>query len=184
MYLVHLAIFVKFDLLQSIHPSTIDMSYAHEGQGTVLGIKDDNNNWNIQGHRQRIIEVNNEALDLFAQLYDEPGTLALHARLPALHASEVLSVLEKFACQPRRLGDLKGELFLNSICGTKLNAQKNGIIRHDTQFPRSVEQWILSGSHFYVGNPFYRTPQAVCKQHHDYDPLDLTMLPDAYLASH
>jgi hypothetical protein len=62
------------------------MSYAHEGQGIALGIKDDNNDWNIQGHRRRIIEVDNEALDLFAQLYDEPGTLALHARLPALHA--------------------------------------------------------------------------------------------------
>jgi len=156
------------------------MSYSHEGQGIALGIKDDNNNWNIQGHRRRIIEVDSKALDLFAQLYDEPGTLALHARLPALHAGEILSVLEKFAHQPRRLGDLKNKYYPTEMWH-ETNAQKDGTIRYDTQFPLNVEQWILSGSHFYVGLPLYRTPQTVCRQHHDYDPLDLLLLPDAYL---
>jgi hypothetical protein len=39
------------------------------------------------------------------------GNAALEARLPALHARPLVSVLEKFALQPRRLGDLKGEYF-------------------------------------------------------------------------
>jgi hypothetical protein len=51
-------------------------------------------------------------LALFAKLYDEAGTDALEARLPALHARQLLNVLEKFAAQPRRLGDLQGEYVL------------------------------------------------------------------------
>ena len=103
---------MKFDLIANlIHPSTIDMSYAHEGQGIVLGIKDDNNDWNIQGHRRRIIEVDSEALDLFAQLYDEPGTLALHARLPSPTCQRSAFGIGKVRLSPRRLGDLKGGYF-------------------------------------------------------------------------
>jgi hypothetical protein len=39
----------------------------------------------------------------------------------------------------------------------------------------------LSGPHFFVGTPFYKTPRTECTQNSHYDILDLTTLPDDYL---
>ena len=60
-------------------------------------------------------------------------------------------------------------------------AQRDGTIQRDTQFPESPEQWVLSGPHFFVGSPFYKTPRAECTQNSHYDILDLQTLPDDYL---
>ena len=60
-------------------------------------------------------------------------------------------------------------------------AQRDGTIKRQTQFPASPEQWILSGPHFFVGNPFSQTPRAVCDTNRSYDRLDLIDLPEDYL---
>jgi hypothetical protein len=160
--------------------SVVDACYSHAGFGQLEGIKDSNNNWNLSGHKRRIIQIDEDALSLFAALYDEPGTRAAQARLPVIHSQEVLSVLEKFARQPRRLGDLKDEYFSTEMWH-ETNTQKDGTICRDTQFPPDARQWILSGPHFYVGTPLYKTPRRVCTEKGHYDPLDLELLPDAYL---
>lgn len=165
-------------------PQTVDACYNHDGKGSTPGIKDEGDkgrsNWNTNGHRDRLISVGTHQLALFAQLYDEAGTPPLQARLPALHARQLISVLEKFAAQPRRLGDLKGE-YLSLEMWHETNQQKDGTIRRDTQFPADAGQWVLSGPHFFVGTPFYKTPRAVCTANSHYDCLDLTHLPDDYL---
>ncbi|MCX2690929.1 class I SAM-dependent DNA methyltransferase [Pseudomonas sp. DCB_CB] len=169
-------------------PGTIDQSFAHDGIGRVPGIKEEMElpdgrvkvKWNLDGHRDRIIEVGKHELALFAQLYDDAGTDALEARLPALHALQLINVLEKFAAQPRRLADLKGQYF-STVMFDETYAQRDGTIKRDTQFPENPEQWILSGPHFFVGNPFYNTPRAVCDTNKAYDKLDLVTLPDDYL---
>ena len=163
-------------------PKTIDTCFDHNGYGEVIGIKNDNNEWNIAGHKNRIIEVDDKVLELFATLYDEVGTPALHARLPALHSKELLQVLEKFANQPQRLGDLRGQYYSTpSTCWNEVNAQQDGTMTRQTQFPRLIDQWILSGPHFFVGTPLYQTPRKVCETHKAYDSLDLVNLPDDYL---
>jgi hypothetical protein len=169
-------------------PGTIDQSFAHDGNGQVPGIKEEMElpdgrvkvKWNFDGHRDRIIEVGQHELALFAQLYDEAGTDTLEARLPALHARQLTNVLEKFAAQPRRLGDLKGQYF-STVMFDETYAQRDGTIKRDTRFPENPEQWVLSGPHFFVGNPFYNTPRAVCETNKAYDKLDLETLPDDYL---
>ncbi|TGD72204.1 hypothetical protein E4634_16185 [Mangrovimicrobium sediminis] len=169
-------------------PSTVDTSFAHAGQGQVPGIKEEieaangavKTIWNTNGHRDRIIEIGEHELALFAQLYDETGTDALEARLPALHARPLINVLEKFAAQPRRLGDMKGQYF-STVMFDETNAQRDGTIKRNTSFPNSSEEWILSGPHFFVGSPFYKTPRAECMQNSHYDILDLQTLPDDYL---
>jgi hypothetical protein len=160
--------------------NTVEICYNHDGKGPVGGIKDENNNWNLNGHKNRIIEVNNETLQLFARLYDAAGTPGNQARLPAIHAQQLISVLEKFAKYPRKLSDLKGE-YVSTVMWDETNAQKAGIIKRETRFAKSPEDLILSGPHFFVGNPCYKTPRRVCTQNSHYDTLDLTILPDDYL---
>lgn len=161
-------------------PSTVDQCFSHHGEGPVPGIKDENSKWNTKGHSSRILHIDLATLSTFAELYDEKGTPPLQARLPAIHSQVLISVLEKFAKQPKRLGDLKGE-YTSLEMWHETNAQDDGTIERATQFPESPQQWVLSGPHFFVGNPFYKTPRAECTQNSHYDVLDLTDLPADYL---
>lgn len=162
-------------------PKTIDSCLTHNGEGQVPGIKqDDGSDWDESGHRDRVIEVNADTLGLFASLYDEEGTPPLQARLPALHARQLLNVLKRFAAQPTRLGDL-GDDYYSTQHWNEVNAQQDGTMQRSTQFPASADQWILSGPHFFVGSPMYKTPRAVCTEKGHYDVLDLERLPDDYL---
>jgi hypothetical protein len=161
-------------------PKTVDSCFQHSGQGPVPGIKDENNNWNVYGHASRLILVSENELSLFAQLYDPEGTPPSQARLPALHSQELVQVLEKFAAQPRKLGDMEGEYF-STQHWNETTSQQDSTIRRETRFPDSSNELILSGPHFFVGNPFYQTPKAECTKNADYDNLDLTSLSENYL---
>lgn len=172
---------ISFSHIANLYiPPTVDACFAHGGHGLVPGIKDDDHKWNVTGHRDRIIAVGREELTLFARLYDESGTPSLQARLPALHSLQLIGVLRKFAAQPKRLGDLQGG-YISTEMWHETNAQKDGTIRRETRFPAHAGEWILSGPHFFVGNPFFQTPKAKCNTHRAYDILDLTTLPDDYL---
>ncbi len=169
-------------------PQTVDACFCHNGEGEIPGIKEEMElpdgrvkvRWCFEGHRDRIVEVSSENLALFAKLYDEEGTDPLAARLPCLHAKQMISVLQKFANQNRRLADLK-DTYYSTVMFDETNAQKDGTIQRNTRFPQSTEEWVLSGPHFYVGNPFYNTPRALCNTNKAYDNLDLLTLPDDYL---
>jgi len=128
-----------------------------------------------------LIPVGEKSLGLFAQLYDDPGTPARQARLPALHSQQLQSVLEKFAAAPKRLGDLQGD-YIALEMWHETNAQKDGTIRRDTSFPADPAELVLSGPHFYVGSPLYKTPRAVCTEKGHYDCLDLCNLPLNYIS--
>ncbi|KAF0282825.1 Eco57I restriction-modification methylase domain-containing protein [Spiribacter roseus] len=173
---------VKFVSIANLFmPKTIDASLAHAGEGLVGGIKDEETgDWNEAGHIGRVIEITSQELSLFAKLYDEDGTEAIEARLPALHAKQLLHVLYKFSTQPKRLADL-GNTYYSTQHWNEVNAQNDGTIKRKTRFPEGVEEWILSGPHFFVGCPLYKTPRSICKEKGDYDVLDLHDLPDNYL---
>lgn len=171
----------KFDNIANLFlPKTIDGCYQPGSSREVGGIKNDEDEWNLEGHPDRILTVTHKELSLFARLYDEPGTPAEAARLPALHAKQLLGVLEKFAAQPKRLGDLQGE-YISLEMWHETNAQKDGTIRRKTCFPKDTGEWILSGPHFFVGNPFFQTPREDCNTHRAYDVLHLETLPADYL---
>src|SRR5699024_6420475 len=160
-------------------PATIDGCYQPANNRPVMGIKNEQDQWNIEGHPDRIIHNTEKELALFAQLYDEPGTDPLEARLPALHARQLLKVLEKFAAQPKRLGDLQGE-YSSTEMWHETNAQNDGTIRRETTFPESANQWTLSGPLFLVGTTSYKSRRAECTSNKAYDNLDLNPLPDDY----
>lgn len=165
-------------------PATVTASLEHAGGGAVPGIKRDEGGWNTTGHASRVIDVDEALLSTFAQLYDAPDTSALQARLPAVHSRALVSVLEKFARVPRRLGDLQGDYY-TTVCFDETGAQKDGTIRRrsasEQGFISDPAKFVLSGPHFFVGNPLYKTPRTVCSTPRAYDPLDLEFLPDDYL---
>ena len=171
----------NFKTLANIfHPSTVNASLEHHGGGLTPAIKRDEGSWDFNGHRNRIIEVDADLLATFAKLYDSTNTPTMQARLPAVHSRELVSVLEKFARVERRLGDLQDSYFTLEMWH-ETGAQKDGTIRRSTNFVESPADFVLSGPHFFVGNPLNKTPRAICTEKGHYDTLDLENLPDNYL---
>ena len=169
-------------------PKTIDEIFSKDETGPVPGLKDIvitpdgkvNSKWGTTAHASRAISIGQDNLALFAKLYDGEGTPATFARLPALHSEQLISVLEKFAAQPKSLGDLQGD-FISLEMWHETNAQKEETITRETKFPQETKQWVLSGPHFFVGNPFYKTPRYPCKLSSDYDVVELESIPIDYL---
>ena len=165
-------------------PTTLDASYLHDGSGMAGGIKNETDEWNTAGHADRIVRVGDAQLAVFAQLYDEPGTPPCRARLPALHAGQLSSVLAKLAAYPRRLADLGEDYFSTQHWNEKLQQDDGTILRNadrSSPFAATPEDWVLSGPHFSLANPLYQTPKTICATHRAYDGLDLETLPDNYL---
>jgi hypothetical protein len=165
-------------------PSTVDACYSHDGNGVVDGYKNGFGRWNTAGHADRIVLVGEDQLTVFAKLYDDPGTSPRHARLPALHAGALSSVLKKLVVYPRRLGDLDDDYF-STVMFDETYAQRDGtIIRNadrSAPFAASPEDWVLSGPHFFVANPLNKTPRRICSEKAHYDSLDLEIIADNYL---
>ena len=165
-------------------PTTLDASYLHDGSGMADGIKNIADEWNTAGHAERIVRVGDKQLTVFAQLYDEPGTPPRRARLPALHAGKLSSVLAKLVAYPRRLADL-GDEYYSSGMWHETNQQQDGtIIRNadrSAPFAKNTQDWVLSGPHFYLANPLHQTPKAICSTHRAYDGINLEALPADYL---
>lgn len=161
------------------HPSTIRGCHQHTGVGAIPGIKDENNNWSIAAHRGRVVNIGMDELTLFAQLFDDDGTSALEARLPTIHSSTMVPVLRQFA-KAQRLGD-SGFRYFPSEMLNEARAVRAGTIQREVRFPVNSEELVLSGSHFFVGSPLYKTPRRECSDPSHYDVIDLTVIPDDYL---
>ena len=168
------------DIANLFAPATVDSCLHHDGRGRVPEIKDEHKGWNTAGHADRVVEVNIQALDSFATLYDKPDTPPLKARLPALHAKALLTVLRKLAAHPRRVDDLTETLFVTAHWHETMS-QHDGTTCRETRFPDNPGELVLSGPHFFVGNPLNKTPRRECTQNSHYDVLDLTTLPKDYL---
>ena len=175
----------QFDLIANLYtPITVDACYQHDGQGLPGGIKSFSDEWNTSGHLDRIVTITGDALETFAKLFDEPGTPARRACLPAVHAGALSSVLAKLATYPRRMSDL-GSDYASAEMWHETSQQRDGTIsrRPATEygFSGNPTEWVLSGPHFFVANPFHQTPMRVCNTHRAYEKPDLETLPDDYL---
>ena len=158
---------------------TVDASLAHDGYGPIPGIKTDDNKWNLAGHKARLIRVGQEDLEVYSALYDKPSTPALQAKLPNLHCAPLADAVRTLAKVPLRIGDFNDRYYATRLWD-ETGAQKDGTIRRETRFADSLDEWIVSGPHFFVGNPFFKTPNRICNHNQAYTRLDLTTLPIDY----
>ncbi|WP_127716712.1 N-6 DNA methylase [Halobacteriovorax sp. HLS] len=158
------------------HPNTIDESFNHNGDGDAPGIKE-GGKWSTRGHSNRIIRVTENELKLFSQMLD--GAPSVCGRLPVLHSSSLSQVLLKFNQSNRKLMDISEECFATQMWN-EVTSQDDGSIEKITDF-QSIDSFVMSGPHFYVGNPLNKTPRRVCTANMHYDVLDLMDLEDNYL---
>ena len=171
-----------FGMIANLYdPLTIRECLNHDGAGPIPGIKDANGNWQLKGHRSRVIIVNNFTLGRLGAILD-PEVHPDQVRLPMLHSRELADTLIKITQVPRRLGDLKGEYVQDAMWHeTNDGKTPDPVFRRETAFYGVPEHIILSGPIFSLGNPLAKCPRPRCKHNQDYDVIDLTAIPDDYL---
>ena len=172
---------VSFDTISNLYEvKSIAECYEKDASDPVPGIKDEKGGWNVKGHPDRIIHVTEKELGIFAKLFDGNEAWKNWARLPMLHAKELMDVLERFLEQETTLASLGKQVFITQ-CFSETGSQKNGTIGRNVHFPQSSGDMIYSGPHIGVANPLFKTSRRICKFNSDYDNLDLSSLPEEYL---
>lgn len=160
------------------HPNTVDACFAHDGYGLCGGKKDKNNKWNINGHKDRIVYYNEERLRVIADALEE-GADWNFVKLPSIYVQEVVDVLEKFSFFKTHLSNY------NCIISEGLHevgSVDKGIMKRFTSYPQLDKyEMIYSGPHFYVGNPFYKSPRKECILNSDYDTVNTTSISDNFI---
>ncbi|MEH0108889.1 DNA methyltransferase [Tersicoccus sp. MR15.9] len=159
------------------HPDTVARSLVHDGSGEVPGLKDDEGNWDQRPHSDRIIDVDETVLAVWADILDEPGTPPVQARMvyPVNRASS--RVLEKLSKAPR-----VRELGLQYSSGwNETTDRKKGYFEVGSAVPTSWDDVILQGPHFTVANPFAKQPNPTMKNNLDWTEIDLEALPEDFI---
>ncbi|MGO5318549.1 Eco57I restriction-modification methylase domain-containing protein [Bifidobacterium boum] len=172
---------VCFDSIWGLYdPKTIDACYASDGSGEVPGVKN-GKEWDTRGHRDRIIHVIKRELELFSRLVGS-GRPEDWKQTPMIgvHATELLSTLEKMAEAPHALRDYDDEITYSGMWH-ETNSRKDGTIDDDIHFPDITKALIYSSPFIGVGNPLLQTTRRTYKSNSDYDPIDLTEIPENYL---
>lgn len=168
----------RFKMAASLyHPETVVRSMEHDGAGPVPGLKDDEGNWDLRPHPERIIDVDESVLTVWADILDEPGTPPVQARMvyPVNRASS--RVLEKLSKAPR-----VRELGLQYSSGWHETAdRKKGYFEVGSAVPESWDDVILQGPHFTVANPFAKQPNPTMKNNLDWTEIDLEALPEDFI---
>ncbi|MDD4778951.1 MAG: hypothetical protein PHV53_11790, partial [Fermentimonas sp.] len=159
--------------------STIEQCYDESIQGAVPGIKDYKNNWNTQGHPDRVVQVGIKELTIFANLFDGKDNWK-QARLPVLHAKQLLDVLTCFVAQEKTVEKYGNDLY-SSQMWNETHAQNDGTILRDVRFPETMLNTIYSGPHISVANPLYKTSRRICRVNSDFDSIDLSVVSEDYI---
>ena len=169
---------ISFDSIANLfNPKTIDECYIQTG-GTDLGIKDQNNNWNIKGDIERVIKVNKQDLLIFARLLSNSNNYK-DAKLPAIQVKSLLNVLNCFD-KIQKIKESNIEIYGSEMLN-ETGSQKDGTIRRDVHFPESLIDVIYSGPHISVANPIFKTSRNICLLNSDYDIVDLVNISDLYI---
>ena len=161
------------------HPNALDECLKSGETNAPLPLeRNEQGTWNVAGHPDRVVMVNDETLALFSSLYDDPGTPPRQARLPALYTERFLSpILERFANATRKMHEVEYGV---SVCWDETGACKNGTIKRQTGFAPEAKEVIYTGPQFFVGNPINKTARPVCRLNSDYDNIDMTVMPEDY----
>lgn len=166
------------------HPSTIESSFIHDGKGVFGGfkIKDSSQDkfvWNIKPHKDRIINISENELKIFSELF-ESSKKHTSAKLVSIQSKKIINVLEKIAKFPKKLIDFESII---TEGWHETNDVNNKTIRRQTKYPEIDNyEMIYSGPHFHVANPLSKTPRSICTEKAHYDIIDLELIEDQYIS--
>ena len=172
---------INFDNFSSAFlASQIDESYLHDGIGNLPLIKNSENKWETRGHLARIVKIDRDSLEAISLLTEGKDTDVHEARFLQPFSKNTLGVFQSMSRLPS-LDDGVRRWQMKRIWD-ETNAQKDtGVMRRETGFRDTIDQFILSAPMFYVGNPLYQAPRRGCKSHRDYESIGLEDVPISFI---
>lgn len=151
--------------------STIDESFNGDSVSPLMGLKDEDNNWNVKGHPQRVINVDKKVLDTFGIVFD--GKISNGPRMPEVHAQICVKVFEKMLENKSTIGNLPG--FFCTQLMNETSAIKNKLVEMNKDFPISMSEIVYSGPNIWLANPYYKSAKYPCIEKSDYELVNLEM---------
>ena len=167
----------RFEMAANLyHPETVIGSRRHTGDGLEPGIKNAEGKWDVSAHSGRITMVDDDVLRAWHGLLEDESTPVRRTRMVYAVNRATAAVLAKLANAPR-LGSLGLEF---SAGWHEKNDRTKGYFDVEWGEVGSWDQAILQGPHVFVGNPFYKSPNATMSSNKDWSLVDLeTLAPDA-----
>lgn len=169
-------------IMNLFHPKTVDDTFESTDNSIAEGIKDENGNWNHKGQKDRLITLDQEALETIGRVFADSLTAPV---LPDIHSESLLKIMEKFARIKTRIRDLGENNYCISSMWHETGARKDGTIAEfpklQTKTPESFGKLILNGPHLSVGNPLFKTPNNPCNSKGDWIRIDLELIPDDFI---
>jgi len=163
------------------HPNTIALSFAHSGSGIPGGIKKKDEEgkyiWNTDPHKNRIVEFDQTSLEILAKTFEDSNEWR-SAKLVSIHSNEILSVLKKLSSFEGKLRDKQKKV---TVCWDETNDIGKYILRETTFADYENYELIYNGPHFFVGNPFYKTPREICEKNQDFDNIYSTDIEENFV---
>ena len=163
--------------------SQVDDSFLHDGAGEIPPLRNKENKWELAGHRDRISMIDRETLLAIHALSETENVPIDEARFIQPYSNGILTVFEKLARFPKldekNSSMVSKKWHLNRLWD-ETGSQKRGIIKYETKF-RDLDETIIQGPMFFVGNPLFKTPRASGRGKENYDVIDLMNLPIDYV---
>ncbi|VDG75449.1 Uncharacterised protein [Actinobaculum suis] len=159
------------------HPQTVVDSLRHDGSGPAPGIKNDENKWDLRPHRDRIIQVDQNELQVWHAVMEGPETPVLDTRMVYTVNRDAANVLEKLAQQPRI-----SRLELQSSRGWDETIDKTkGYFDRGWAVPDSWEDVILQGPHLGISLPMQKQPNETLRNNLDWTEIDIEAIPSDFI---
>ena len=179
-------------------PAQIEDLLRHDGSGAIPQFKTSEGKWDTRGHADRIVTVDRSGLEAINALTENTKTPVEQTRFLQPYSTKMLNVFRALSSVPSlessiehvQVARITGDgTVIETIPGWQVshvwhetNAQKVlGAIRRETKFRTKLNDMIISGPTFHVGNPFYKTPKSKCNTKADYFVIDLTDASNDYL---
>lgn len=151
----------------------LSSSLAHGGAGELPGIKK-GGDWDLRGHRGRLVKVDRSTLAGWNKLVESPGVPIDGTSLiypVTIAESGVVSALANY---PVRLGEFSP--FFSSGFHAAID-HKSGKIYWESREVSSLGGVVLQGPHIYTATPYFKSPNIPCRSKADWTLWDLPSLP-------
>lgn len=154
--------------------ATIEQCFDDSIQGNIPGIKDENGNWNVNGHPSRVVHVGQKELELFANLFDDNDNWH-EARLPSIHSQELIDVLNLINQYNHSIKNDK-LVDISTVMWDETKSLREKTTEVFEGFPEDNISTIYSGPNIGLANPLFKSCRKPCELNSDYDIIDLTTL--------
>lgn len=171
--------YTSFDSINNLfHPMTIDLCYSHDGCGKCGGIKV-NGDWNLSGHKERIIHYNEENLTVLRDTFEDSTADWSTVKLTSIHSSQIIDIFKRISLFKKHVRDYE---YINTEGLHEANAVDAGIMTRETK-EAAIDSYevIYSGPHFFISTPTYKTPRSKCINKADYDTINQTLISADYI---